>query len=376
MRALPLPLYGFFDPRRVYGRRPEFSLAPCPRGCRGCCSTRSSGSSSTRPSSRCAVPGLVAALAPRSRVGRSRPPRSSSSSLSPPAPGTCGAAASTLPARFLVPVVPALALCVAAALAGGLRRGSGAPRGLERLWPVSAGACRAAARPPRPRRHRAALPRRSGAEEWTRLLPGYVLADGAGPHRLALVWRWRSSSPLPWRRGPPTAPRDSAAGRAGPPGRGGHRLDGVGPHDRVAATPCASWAAGAGRAGLVLDREHATRSGARPTWGGGRSTSPTAIPRARAGRAPAAPAGRVPARARGRSLAAGRPPRARALARLGLEPRARRVTLVEDGSRLVRPLRVAPDETAVTLEPRGGGPCPQGVAARASTLSAGHRSKD
>jgi hypothetical protein len=90
------------------------------------------------------------------------------------------------PARFLVPVLPALMVLTAAGLRGRLRAGPALLVGWG-LWAGLAGG----AEPRLVHRDRdgtAPLWRQtSGAVEWTRLLPGYVLAD-PDRHRLAAVW--------------------------------------------------------------------------------------------------------------------------------------------------------------------------------------------
>jgi hypothetical protein len=90
------------------------------------------------------------------------------------------------PARFLVPVLPVLAAATALAL----RRGAGAAAALAIGWSLWTGL--AGAWQPRlvhrDRDGTAPLFRAlSGAEEWTRLLPAYVLAE-PDRHRLAAVW--------------------------------------------------------------------------------------------------------------------------------------------------------------------------------------------
>jgi hypothetical protein len=92
------------------------------------------------------------------------------------------------PARFLVPVVPALALAVAARLRTGPRAGA-ALLVAWGLWTGAAGTWdRALVH--RDRDGTAPLWRAaSGAEEWTRLLPGYVLDESETDRlRLTLVW--------------------------------------------------------------------------------------------------------------------------------------------------------------------------------------------
>jgi hypothetical protein len=197
-------LYGFFDPRRVYGREREFSMATLGSGLPGLLLDQEFGLLAYAPVFVLAVPGLVKLIARRSRVG------------------TAGAALVAVvflvaaawpmwrggfnpPARFLVPVVPALALGISAWI--GDRRsaatallvgwglftglaGAGDPALVHRDRDVTAPLFRAEA----------------GATEWTRLLPRYVLLDEEPNRRrtgLALVWAgvlavavWRSRKPL------------------------------------------------------------------------------------------------------------------------------------------------------------------------------------
>ncbi len=192
-------LYGFFDPRRVYGARPELSLANLPEGLQGLLLDQEFGLLVYAPIFVLAVPGLAWFLGERRRLTLA-----------------CIALVAAVlviagewpmwrggwnpPARFLVPVLPALALGVAARLRNGLTPGAALLLGWG-LWTGLAGA----AEPRLVHRDRdgtAPLFRaNSGAEEWTRLLPGYVLADPER-RRLALVWgvalvlaatRWRRS---------------------------------------------------------------------------------------------------------------------------------------------------------------------------------------
>src|SRR5206468_325282 len=92
------------------------------------------------------------------------------------------------PARFLLPVVPALALAVAARVRGGISSGAA----LLVSWGLWTGAIGAWDRPlvHRDRDGTAPLLRAaSGAEEWTRLLPGFVLDESAADRaRLTAVW--------------------------------------------------------------------------------------------------------------------------------------------------------------------------------------------
>jgi hypothetical protein len=103
-----------------------------------------------------------------------------------------------------------LALAVAAVLRRGLTAGAGLLLGWS-LWIGATGAV-----DPRlvhrDRDGTAPLFRAaSGAEEWTRLLPGYVLAD-PDRRRLALVWATTLMLALPWRPRSITSGRMAVAG--------------------------------------------------------------------------------------------------------------------------------------------------------------------
>jgi hypothetical protein len=180
-------LYGFFDPRRVYGRRPELSLATLPEGLPGLLLDQEFGLLVYAPVFVLAVPGFV-------RLGR----RDARGALF--AAGLIAAALVMAgswpmwrggwnpPARFLLPVVPALAL----GLAASFQRGLGSASALLLGWSVWTGLT-GGMEPRLVHRDRdgtAPLFRAfSGAEEWTRLLPGYVLADeNPDRQRLALLW--------------------------------------------------------------------------------------------------------------------------------------------------------------------------------------------
>jgi hypothetical protein len=180
-------LYGFMDPRRVYGRRPEFSLDVVPQGLPGLFLDQEFGLLVYAPVFAMALPGLVSMVRKWPREGVA---------LLALVAGVVGTAAAwpmwrggfNPPARFLVPLVPALAVAVGARLRGGLTAGAALLVGWG-LWTGLTGA----ADPRLVHRDRDGMAplfrERSGAEEWTRLLPGYVLEESAADRgRLAAVW--------------------------------------------------------------------------------------------------------------------------------------------------------------------------------------------
>jgi hypothetical protein len=180
-------LYGFFDPRRVYGRRPEFALDVVPAGLPGLLLDQEFGLLVYAPVFALAAPGLV-------RLARSRPLAAAS----------CGALIAAVvavaaawpmwrggfnpPARFLLPVLPALAVGVAAWLA----RGPTFPAALLVGWGLWTGLAGTVDRATvhRDRDGTAPLFRaHSGAVEWTTLLPGFVLDETARDRAaLAAIW--------------------------------------------------------------------------------------------------------------------------------------------------------------------------------------------
>ena len=195
-------LYGFFDPRRVYGRRPELSLRLLPEGLQGLLLDQEFGLLAYAPAFVLAVPGLFVLARGSRRLA------AASAALLLVVILTAGSwpmwrGGFNPPARFLVPLVPVLALCVAAAV----RRGAGAGAVLLMGWSLWTGL--AGGWDPRlvhrDRDGTAPLFReRSGAEEWTRLLPAYVLPEEeADRHRLAWIWVLALGlAAVPWRRSP------------------------------------------------------------------------------------------------------------------------------------------------------------------------------
>jgi hypothetical protein len=178
-------LYGFYDPRLVYGRRPEFSLATLPEGFPGLWLDQEFGLLVYAPVFALCLSGLVF-LWRRDR-------RTAVVVVMGVALTTFAAATWHMwrggfnpPARFLVPVLPLLAIAVAAALRERFTAGAALLIGFT-VWAGGIGAVQ-----PwlvhRDRDGTAPFWRAAaGAEEWTRLLPGYVLAD-ADRRALALVW--------------------------------------------------------------------------------------------------------------------------------------------------------------------------------------------
>jgi hypothetical protein len=200
-------LYGFLDPRRVYGRRPEFSAATLAEGLPGLLLDQEFGLLVYAPLFALAVPGLARLCREAWREGAAALALVLVTLL------TAGSwdmwrGGFNPPARFLLPIVPVLAVGVAVALRKGLWPGAALLVG----WSLWTGLC-GGWRPELVHRDRdvtAPLFRVfSGAEEWTRLLPGYVLAER---HRWVLSGVWGAALGLAAfaRR----RPRVSAAGFA------------------------------------------------------------------------------------------------------------------------------------------------------------------
>ncbi len=203
-------LYGFWDPRRVYGRRPEFALSTLAEGLPGLLLDQEFGLLAYAPVLALALPGF-AFLWRRDRR------------LAVAAGATVVVVLLTAgtwhmwrggfnpPARFLVPIAPLLAVAVAMVWD---RRGLTAGASLLLGWTLWTGIA-GAVDPQLVHRDRdgtAPLFRQlSGAREWTGLLPAYVLAD-PDRHRLGAVWAVAILAALPWRARVVTAGRVAAAG--------------------------------------------------------------------------------------------------------------------------------------------------------------------
>jgi hypothetical protein len=198
-------LYGFFDPRLVWGRRPEFALGTLAEGLPGLALDQEFGLLPYAPVLALCVAGFV-------RMARDRTRQAwAALALAAVVLGTAGSwhmwrGGFNPPARFLVPLLPVFALGLAAAF----RHGTGSAAAMLAGWSLWAGALGAfdPSLVHRDRDGTAPFFRAwSGAEEWTRLLPGYVLPETAGD-RTALTLVWASAlglAALARRRSPPTA---------------------------------------------------------------------------------------------------------------------------------------------------------------------------
>jgi hypothetical protein len=202
-------LYGFWDPSRVYGTRPEFSPATLLEGLPGLFLDQEFGLLVYAPVLVLALPGLALLLRKDRRLGLVALAAAASVVV------TAGSwhmwrGGFNPPGRFLVPIVPLLVLCVAVVWD---RRGLTAGTALLVGWGLWVGIA-GAAEPRLVHRDRdgtAPLFRvLSGAREWTGLLPRYVLEE-PDRHRLALVWTLALLAAVPWRARRLTASRAAVA---------------------------------------------------------------------------------------------------------------------------------------------------------------------
>lgn len=346
-------LYGFVDPRRVYGRRPEIALDTLREGLPGLLFDQEFGLLVYAPILLLAIPGLVALWR------RDRPLALAAVALVAVVVLTAGSwhmwrGGFNPPGRFLVPLVAVLAL---ASVMVWDRKGLTAGMALLMGWGLWVG-LEGAWQPRLVHRDRdgtAPLFReRSGAQEWTGLLPGYVLSE---PRRDALagIWAVALLLALPWRSRPAT-PRRVAVASVG----------------WMAAAQLAAWTSEPRTADRDAVRLVGRAALAVPGWGGTSSSvgewdtsplgwGPLYEPHrhpdgAPLGRRLALPPGSYALELVGESLASDGPPR-----ELDLVPDTpgaprRRVTFEAGDSGLSARARVRAGEPAVTLRLRGGGP--------------------
>jgi hypothetical protein len=203
-------LYGFWDPRRVYGRRPELALSTLGEGLPGLLLDQEFGLLVYAPVLVLALPGLLFLWRRDRRLAGAAVVAVAAVLL------TAGTwhmwrGGFNPPGRFLVPIAPLLAVAVALAWD---RRGLTAGASLLLGWTLWTGL--GGAWDPslvhRDRDGTAPLFRElSGVREWTGLLPGYVL-DEPDRHRLAAVWAIALLAAVPWRTRTATAGRVAVAG--------------------------------------------------------------------------------------------------------------------------------------------------------------------
>jgi hypothetical protein len=186
-------LWGFFDPRRVYGRQREFSLDILPEGLPGLFFDQEFGLLVYAPVFVLSIAGFFPLL-------RRRPGLALAALL---AAGGVIATASAWPmwrggfnppGRFLLPLVPILAATLALALRGGLRASTALLAGWS-LWCGLSGAMNIET-VHRDRDGVAPFFRtQSGAREWTAALPSFVLSEDRATRILA--WPWAALLALP-----------------------------------------------------------------------------------------------------------------------------------------------------------------------------------
>ena len=179
-------LWGFFDPRRVYGRRREFSLDVLPEGFPGLFFDQEFGLFIYAPIFVLSFAGFV-------HLWRKRPSMAFAALI---AGGGIIATASVWPmwrggfnppSRFLVPLVSILAVGLALALQRGVRSSTALLAGWS-LWCGVGGAMNIETIH-RDRDGVAPFFRtQSGAREWTAALPSFVLPEDKQTRALALPW--------------------------------------------------------------------------------------------------------------------------------------------------------------------------------------------
>ncbi len=187
-------LYGFFDPRRVYGRRPDLGFHHLWQGLPGILLDQEYGLLVYAPVFVLAAAGIIALARRRVRVAITSAGLIVAVVLIA-ASWNMWRGGFNPPARFLVPIVPALAAGLGAALARGPRAAAALLIGWS-LWTGLAGA----SQPElvhHDRDETAPFFRvHAGAREWTEILPGYVVPGTPAAYErayqdrvtLALLW--------------------------------------------------------------------------------------------------------------------------------------------------------------------------------------------
>jgi hypothetical protein len=187
-------LYGFFDPRRIYGRRPGYSFTNLPEGLPGLFFDQEFGLFVYAPVFALAIPGLILLYRRHRRLGVTSGLLSLTIILTI-APWHMWRGGWNPPARFLVPGLAILALALAEIVARGPRVAVALLAGWS-LWTGVGGALE----PRLVHRDRDGTApffrAASGALEWTLLLPSYVVPPDERAYdrawndrgRLTLVW--------------------------------------------------------------------------------------------------------------------------------------------------------------------------------------------
>ena len=179
-------LWGFFDPRRVYGRRREFSLDFLPEGLPGLFLDQEFGLFVFAPVFALAFAGWRAAWR-RSRAFAVAGLIAFVGVVATASVWPMWRGGFNPPARFLVPLTPVLASGVALVLRRGLRASSALLAGWT-LWCGLAGSL-AIETIHRDRDGTAPFFRtQSGAAEWTSVLPSFVLEEDRATRVLAWPW--------------------------------------------------------------------------------------------------------------------------------------------------------------------------------------------
>ncbi len=179
-------LWGFFDPRRVYGQKREFSLDVLPEGLPGLFFDQEFGLFVYAPIFALSISGFVH-LWRRHRTLALAGLFAAAGVIATASVWPMWRGGFNPPSRFLVPLVPVLAAGVALALQGGIRPATALLAGWS-LWCGLSGALNIETI----HRDRDGLApffrSQSGAREWTAALPSFVLAEDRPTRVKALPW--------------------------------------------------------------------------------------------------------------------------------------------------------------------------------------------